>query len=235
MLFKPPLFKAKLIRRYKRFLADVRLESGDEVTVHTANTGSMMGCSEPGSWIWLSDSGNPKRKYLYSWEITETVDGVLVGINTWLANHLVKDAIENGVIVELNGYKNIRQEVPYGRERSRIDLLLENPELEKKCYVEVKNVTAVVNETAIFPDAVSTRGAKHLRELMSMINDNHRAVLVFCVQRNDAISVRPADEIDPDYGKALRDAVDHGVEVYAYRADVTPLEITLQKRLPLVL
>lgn len=235
MLFKKNLIKAKLIKRYKRFLADVELESGEEITIHTANTGTMMGCSDAGSTVWISDSMNPKRKYLYSWEITETSKSVLVGINTWLANSLVREGVENGVITELSGYDVIQQEVTYGKEKSRIDLLLSNSSDNKKCYVEVKNVTAVVDGMSIFPDAKSIRGVKHLRELMYMVDCGHQAVLCFCVQRCDSDSVRPADEIDPLYGETLRVAAKHGVNVIAYEANVTISGIELHKSLPIVL
>ena len=234
MVFKTPLIKAKLIQRYKRFLADVQLSSGDTITIHTANTGSMMGCSDPGSIVWISDSNNLKRKCRYSWELTQTFNNKLIGINTHLANVLVKEAISNGVIKELQGYDKICFEVPYGNENSRIDILLENVNSEKKCYIEVKNVTAVVDDIAIFPDAVSKRGTKHLRELVGVASKNDRAVLCFCVQREDATSVRPADEIDPVYGKTLRYAMNNGVEVIAYRAVVTPKKIELQKKLTIV-
>ena len=168
MEFKTPLIEATLLRRYKRFLADVCLGDGELITVHTANTGSMLGCAEPGSRVWLSRSESTTRKYPYSWEITETAAGVLVGVNTALPNALVREAIESGVIGELQGYDSLRGEVSFGSERSRIDWLLENGG-KAACYVEVKNVTAAVADTAIFPDAVSARGAKHLRELMGVV------------------------------------------------------------------
>lgn len=235
MKLKNPLIKATLIRRYKRFLADVTLDSGEQITVHTANTGTMMGCSEPGSTVWLSDSKNPKRKYQFSWEVTKTPEGVMVGINTMMSNHLVKEGVENGVITELSGYDNIRQEVTYGNENSRVDLLLENLSGTQKCYVEVKNVTAIVDEMAIFPDAKTLRGVKHLRELISMVNCKHRAVIFFCVQRSDGSSMRPADEIDPVYGKVLREAINSGVEAIAYSAIVTISDIKLQTKIPVIL
>jgi sugar fermentation stimulation protein A len=232
MEFKAPLVEATLLRRYKRFLADVRLGDGAVVTVHTANTGSMLGCADAGSRVWLSRSANAARKYPYSWEITETAAGVLVGINTALPNALVKEAIEAGVIGELQGYRTLRGEVPFGAERSRIDWLLEGDEAD--CYVEVKNVTAAVADTAIFPDAVSARGAKHLRELMGMVAAGRRGVLCFCVQRGDVAAVRPADEIDAVYGETLREARRNGVEVIAYQAEVTTAGIDLRRPLPVV-
>lgn len=234
MQFTEPLIAATLLRRYKRFLADVKLETGEIITVHTANTGSMLGCAEPGSRVWLSRSAGTTRKYPYSWEITETAAGVLVGINTALPNTLVGDAIRDGVMEELQGYAVLRTEVPYGVERSRVDILLER-EGAPACYVEVKNVTAAVDGVAIFPDAVSTRGAKHLRELAVMVGQGQRAVLCFCVQRNDVSAVRPADEIDPVYGSTLREAAGRGVELIAYQADVTPCAIALRRALPVML
>lgn len=234
MEFKAPLVEATLLRRYKRFLADVRLGDGEVVTVHTANTGSMLGCAEPGSRVWLSRSANTGRKYPYSWEITETAEGVQVGINTALPNALVKEAIQTGVIGELQGYQSLRAEVPFGAEGSRIDWLLEDGGDRAACYVEVKNVTAAVADMAIFPDAVSARGAKHLRELMGVVTKGQRGVLCFCVQRGDVAAVRPADEIDAVYGKTLRQALYAGVEVIAYQAAVSIREIVLRCSLPVV-
>jgi sugar fermentation stimulation protein A len=234
MEFKTPLIEATLLRRYKRFLADVRLADGEVITVHTANTGSMLGCSEPGSRVWLSRSESTTRKYPYSWEITETAAGVLVGINTALPNSLVREAIEAGAIGELQGYRSLRGEVPFGAERSRIDWLLQDDGEKADCYVEVKNVTAAVADTAIFPDAVSARGAKHLRELIGVVATGHRGVLCFCVQRGDVTAVRPADEIDPVYGETLRRALHSGVEVIAYQAEVSTFGIVLQRCLPVV-
>lgn len=232
MQFNPPLQEALLLRRYKRFLADVRLPNGEEITVHTANTGSMLGCSTPGSRVWISDSGNPKRKHRHSWELVEVAAGTLVGINTALPNTLVSEAIRNGTIGELQGYERIRQEVRYGRENSRIDLLLEH-DARAPCYVEIKNVTATDGRGyAIFPDAVSARGSKHLRELMGVVADGDRAMLCFCVQRGDVDKLRPADAIDPVYGRTLREAQAAGVEVIAYAASPSPQGIELHHALP---
>jgi len=233
MEFKTPLIEATLLRRYKRFLADVRLSDGEVITVHTANTGSMLGCAEPGSRVWLSRSESTTRKYPYSWEISEAA-GVLVGINTALPNALVREAIEAGVIVELQGYRSLRGEVPFGSERSRVDWLLQGHGDQGDCYVEVKNVTAAVAGTAIFPDAVSARGAKHLRELMGVVAAGQRGVLCFCVQRGDVTAVRPADEIDSVYGESLRRAWQNGVELIAYQAEVSPAGIALRRPLPVL-
>lgn len=227
MKLPQPLVSGTLIRRYHRFLADVELEDGSVVTAHTPNTGSMMGCAIPGSRVALSLSPNTARKYRHSWELVEA-DGIWVGINTQLPNLLAREAIENGTISELAGYQTIRGEVPYG-EGSRIDLFLTGP--KGYCYVEVKNVTLVDKGRALFPDAVSARGQKHLRELMEMVRQGHRAVNLFVVQRADGDSLSPADHIDPAYGKLLREAARSGVELLAYRAAVSHAEIRLERRL----
>lgn len=233
MRFASPLVEARLLRRYKRFLADVEFAAGPPATASCPNTGSMMGCANPGSRVWLTHAPSPTRKYDYTWELVEAFPGVLAGINTSRPNRLVEEAIQSGTIAELAGYSAIRREVRYGSEGSRIDLLLEGQ--APSCYVEVKNVTAAVsNGVALFPDAVSDRGAKHLRELMAMVKQGSRAVLVFCVQRGDVTEVRPADDIDPVYGRTLREAIAGGVEVLAYRADISLESITLQTRLPVV-
>jgi sugar fermentation stimulation protein A len=227
MQISPPLIPATLIKRYKRFLGDVVMPSGEQITVHTPNTGAMTGCAVPGSRVWLRDTRNPARKYAYSWEVSETAQGTLVGVHTGLVNRLVSEAIETGVVAELQGYANVQQEIRYGQENSRIDLLLTH-QGRPDCYVEIKNVTAVGDDgVAFFPDAVSKRGVKHLRELISMASQGYRAVLFFCVQRDDVNVVRPADEIDSDYGETLRWAMEQGVEVIAYRARVKPNEIRL--------
>lgn len=227
----PPLVAGTLVKRYKRFLADVLLEDGSEVTVHCPNSGSMKGCAVPGSRVFLSRSSNLKRKYPLGWELVEA-GGVWAGINTGLPNNLTREAIEDGTVAELQGYSAIRPEVPYG-EHSRIDLLLEGP--SGRCFVEVKNVTLVENGRALFPDAVTTRGQKHLHELMRVVREGDRGVIFFTVQRGDGTSVSPADLIDPEYGRLLRLAVDNGVEALAYRAEVTPEEIRLTERLPVTL
>lgn len=235
MKYSKSLQQVKLIRRYKRFLADVAWPDGQVMTVHTANTGGMLGCSEPGSNIWIRDSENPKRKYLYSWEITEATNGALIGVNTHLANQLVVEAINDNIVSELQGYSLVRTEVPYG-ENSRIDILLED---EKKqlpvCYVEVKNVTARQDDFAIFPDAVTVRGTKHLNELIKMVEQGHRAVMCFCVQREDVKKFRAAVEIDPTYANTLNHAVSKGVQVIAYQASISPDQIFLQRSIPVCL
>lgn len=227
----PPLLPATLVRRYKRFLADVMLADGSIVTVHCPNSGSMKGCAVPGSPVFVSRSSNPERKYPLGWELVQS-DGFWAGINTGLPNRLVREAIEDGTVAELQGYVSIHPEVPYG-EHSRIDLLLEGA--AGRCFVEVKNVTLVENGRALFPDAVTTRGQKHLQELMRVVSEGDRGVIFFTVQRGDGNSVSPADAIDPEYGRLLRMALANGVEALAYRALVTPEEIRLTERLPVVL
>ncbi|MEH6469121.1 MAG: DNA/RNA nuclease SfsA [Porticoccus sp.] len=231
MKIDPPFEKALLLNRYKRFLADIRLDNGEELTIHCPNTGSMKNCWAPETPCWFSRSNDPKRKLPGTLEITTTSDGFLTGVNTQRPNKLVREAIENGTIVELQGYENIRPEVKYGDENSRIDLLLSTG--DRQCYVEVKNTTLGAGDGRIlFPDAVTTRGTKHLRELISMVQQGHRAVLVFCVQHTGAESVDPADDIDPTYGLTLREAIAAGVEVLAYGCQLTPEEIVINQRLP---
>jgi sugar fermentation stimulation protein A len=191
----------------------------------------MMGCALPGNPVLLSFNNSPHRKLCYTWELVKE-NGIWVGINTGLPNKLTHEAIENGVIPELTGYETIRPEVKYG-ENSRIDLLLSGaPGL---CYVEVKNVTLVKDDMALFPDAVTLRGQKHLRELMLMVQAGNRGVIFFVVQHGDASRLAPADAIDPEYGRLLRLAVKNGVEAMAYQADVNPREIVLVRSLPVLL
>lgn len=255
MKYSEPLIKARLIKRYKRFLADIELESEIDIniegvskktkfiTIHTANTGSMTGCAVPDSTIWISNSHNPKRKYLYSWELSSAHDASsegehLIGINTMLANSLVKEALEKGRISELDNVKNIATEIVYGAEKSRIDILVTQYN-GRKCYVEVKNVTASFEPgVAAFPDAVTARGTKHLRELERMVQQGHRGIILFCVQRDDIQQVRVAGEIDPLYAKTLAQVQENGVEVLAYGArfsgDSSPDGIFLTKKLSFV-
>ena len=228
----PDLIPGRLIKRYKRFLADIELEDGSVVTAHCPNSGSMLGCNLPGSPVLLSLSPNPNRKLAYTWELLQ-VNGFWVGLNTMLPNRLAEEAILDGTIVELQGYPKLRREVAYGSERSRIDILLEDD--GKRCYVEVKNVTLVEGGLALFPDAVTARGQKHLRELMEMVRNGDRAVLLFTGQRGDGNAVAPADRIDPEYGRLLREAVANGVEALAYRAEVQPEQIRLTERLAVLL
>ena len=232
MRYPRALVEGRLIRRYRRFLADIQLAQG-VITAACPNTGSMMGCCEPGSRVWLSESDSATRKYRHTWELVEVQD-VIVGINTGLPNALVAEAIADGTIAELSGYGSVRREVAFGEERSRVDLLLEGDGREP-CYVEVKNVTAAASRgVALFPDCVSERGSKHLRELVRLKALGARPVQLYCVQRGDVKEVRPADGIDFEYGRTLREAIKAGVEVLAYRAEVTPGEIRLKEKIPVV-
>lgn len=238
MIFEPPLQEAVLLKRYKRFLADVLLPSGEQLTVHCPNTGSMRHCAEAGSRIWYSDSANAARKYPCTWELVEVAGAYKVGINTGRANALVKEALALGTFSELRAYTHSRAEAPYGSEKSRIDFLLSGlPDApEARCYVEVKSVSLGLGEgLGAFPDAVTSRGLKHLRELIAVRQAGHRAVLLFCVQHEGIERVRPADEIDPAYGALLRQAHAEGVEVLAYRARISATQIRLQDKIPLLL
>ena len=229
MRFPSRLIRGTLVQRYQRFLADVRLPSGEIVTAHCTNTGSMMGCKEPGSVVYISRSDKKGRRLLYTWEIIE-VGRSWVGINTMHPNRLVAEAIASGAIPELQGYDNVRREV-VTRQGTRLDLCLEGS--NGSCFVEVKNVTLAVDGAAAFPDAVSERGTKHLKELMWLRRKGHRGAVVFVIQRTDCRIFRPADEIDSEYGRWLRRAIKAGVEALPYVAYVTPKEIVLTERLPI--
>lgn len=227
MLYDKQLIQGILLQRYKRFLADIRLEDGSVITAHSGNTGSMLGCCTPGSTVYCSVSDNPGRKYPHSWELTTDDLGCLVGINTGLSNRLVREAIEDRLVQSLSGYAKIRSEVPYGEESSRVDLLLTGHPDKPDCYIEVKNATLVNGRTAMFPDAVSKRGTRHLRELLRMVKEGYRAVIFFCIQREGIDVFRPAMEIDPEYTSTLRDVASQGVEVMAYASSVSPRGIKL--------
>jgi sugar fermentation stimulation protein A len=230
MQFNPGLKSATLIKRYKRFLADVKLKNGDIITIHCANTGAMTGCAEPGSTVWFSTSDNPKRKYPNSWEICQTTLKHTICVNTLRANQLAEEAIQNGVIGELSGYDRLRTEVKYGQENSRIDILLTSA-TKPDCYIEVKSVTllddTILDDTirddtsrgqGYFPDAVTTRGQKHLRELIEMVKNGRRAVLLFTVLHSGIEKVSPALHIDASYSQLLKQAQKEGIEVLCYKA-----------------
>mgnify|MGYP003385548716 FL=1 len=236
MDFSLPLQEATLQLRYKRFLADVVRHEGTELTLHCPNTGSMKNCAQPGSRIWYWDSANNKRKYPCTWELVEVENQYLACINTQRANGLVVEAINNGVIQELQGYDQLQTEVKYGHENSRIDILLTHKGPVPRCYVEVKNVTLMAADgLGQFPDAVTQRGRKHLRELVAMVEQGHRAVLVYCVAHTGIDRVAPAWSIDPAYADSLIWAMQSGVEVLAYGADINLTSMTLERRLPLQL
>lgn len=236
MRFPTPLLRGRLVKRYKRFLADVILDTGDTVTATCPNTGSMKGLTEPGSAVLLSISDSPTRKYPHTWEMIESsLSGTptLVGINTARPNAIVTEAITAGTIAELAGYPNLRREVKYGI-NSRIDILLEC-EKQGTCYVEIKCVHLMrENGLAEFPDSVTERGAKHLGELAAMVREGHRAAMVYLVQRADAESFALAHDIDPAYAQAYSAAAAAGVEMLAYRCALTPQAITVTNRLPII-
>lgn len=241
MKFPEPLVEGRLIRRYKRFLADVRLPDGSEVTAHCPNTGSMLGCQPENARVWLSCSDNPKRKLQYTWELVETSPGQLACVNTARPNSQAREAVQAGTVVELAGYRECRAEVKYGAEKSRIDLLLSGHESAADAWVEVKNVTLAEDGQGFFPDAVTERGQKHLRELMAQVQQGERAVLFFVVNHTGIQTVRPADHIDRKYGELLREACDAGLEVVAYRADLSESDgtptgvLTLTESVPVIL
>jgi sugar fermentation stimulation protein A len=238
MKFTPPFQPATLIRRYKRFLADVELPDGSTITIHCPNTGSMKNCNVPGSRVWYSTSDNKTRKYPNTFEMVEVNGKHLAGINTIRANHLVRELIEKGKVSSLTGYASLRPEVKYGKENSRIDFLLqEHPhEPGRACYIEVKNVTLGMGKgLGLFPDSVSTRGTKHLRELMHIVRQGDRAVLFFCVQHTGIKRVEPAVEIDPEYSATLNEAASAGVEILAWQAKMSAGDITLVRQIPVIL
>lgn len=233
MQFPDPLIEGRLVRRYKRFLSDIEMADGTVVVAHCANPGSMLGLAIPGQVAWLSPAANPARKLKYSWELVES-DGALVGINTGRANALVAEALDAGRIGELAGFARIRREVRYG-DNSRVDFLLQEDGVSD-CYLEVKSVTLKRGaRKAEFPDSVTTRGAKHLKELAKIAQGGERAVLLFVVQRSDCDRVSVAGDIDPAYAEALSEAMAQGVEVLCYSCKVTPEVVALDAPLPLAL
>ncbi|MCC8456482.1 DNA/RNA nuclease SfsA [Photorhabdus aegyptia] len=234
MEFHPPLQSATLIRRYKRFLADVITPEGETLTIHCANTGAMTGCATPGDTVWYSTSDNPKRKYPNSWELTETQDGHWICVNTLRANDLVAEAIAKNAIPEFSEYKKISREVKYGEENSRIDLLLQ-AEQQVNCYIEVKSVTLLQENCGYFPDAVTTRGQKHLRELQHIAEQGQRAVLFFAVLHSGIRQVAAAAYIDHNYSSLLEQAQNSGVEVICYQANMTGKGMILGDKLTFVL
>ncbi len=233
MKFAQPLTMARFLRREKRFFVYASAADGTELVAHTNNTGRMSGCLFPGAKIWLSPAQNPARKLKWSLEIIETPAGIPVGVNTALANQLVADAISAGLIKPLANWPQIKREVKFGSRNSRVDILLENG--EQRLWVEVKNVSLVEKTHGRFPDAPTLRGQKHILELMEMVQQGDRAALVFCSQRPDAQTLGPADDIDPQYGKLLRQAATAGVEIYGLGCTVSPEEITATAQLDICL
>ncbi len=235
MEFTSPLVRGTLIKRYKRFLTDVTLDTGEVVTASCPNTGSMMGLIEPGTRVWLSTSDNPKRKYRHTWEMVEVALGgakTIVGLNTGRPNAIVTEAIRSGRIPELAGYGGLRNEVKYGA-NSRIDILLSG-DARPDCYVEVKNVTLMRDKgIAEFPDGVTARGAKHLAEMTDMVRQGARATMFYLAQRADAEQLTFASDIDPAYLEAYRQATDAGVEAIAYACTLSEDGIVLDRAIPI--
>lgn len=234
MQFSPALQSATLIQRYKRFLADVITPDGQTLTLHCPNTGAMTGCATPGDTVWYSTSENTKRKYAHTWEITETQTGAFICVNTLRANQLVKEAILNAAIPSLSDYNHLKSEVKYGTENSRIDLMLQADD-RRNCYIEVKSVTLAEGENGYFPDAVTERGQKHLRELMSVAASGDRAVIFFAVLHSAITRFSPARHIDAKYAQLLNEAKNKGVEILAYKAELSADIMTLSEPLPVVL
>lgn len=228
-IYWPQLFSGRLLRRYKRFLADVTLDSGETVTAHCPNSGSMKGCSEAGRPVYLSFHDNPKRKFAYTWELID-MPASLVGVNTLVPNRLVAAAIRAGLVPALSGYAEVRPEVRAGA-RSRLDLLLTNT-AGARCYVEIKNCTLVTEGAACFPDAVTTRGRQHLLELQELVAAGNRGVMFFLIQRMDAKTFSPADHIDSAYGSELRRAAAAGVELLAWDTAIDLQKISLRQPVP---
>ncbi len=231
-MYWPQLIPGTLINRYKRFLANVQLTDGTRVTAHCANSGRMTACNDPGRTVYLSRHNNPKRKLPYTWELID-MESSLVGVNTMIPNRLVAETIAAEKIPELNGYKKIEKEVKVGR-HSRLDLKLKGHQIPS-CYVEIKNCTLVEKKRAMFPDAVTVRGQKHLEELESLVEEGYRCVMFFLIQRMDANQFSPADHIDPVYGEKLRHAASKGVELIAYDVHIDLAQIEINQQLPIFL
>ena len=218
----PPLLPGKLVKRYKRFFADIELESGEVVTAHCPNTGPMTGISTPNSLVQISKSNNPKRKLGYTWEMIEVNEPhpTWVGVNTQIPNVVVRTLLQQHLLPTLGDYDQIKAEVPYGQEKSRIDFLLKGIETQP-IYVEVKSATWSLGQQALFPDTVTTRGQKHIRELVAILPEA-RACLLYFINRGDCTTFAPGDTADPAYGELLRNAVAQGVELLPCRFEVTP-------------
>jgi sugar fermentation stimulation protein A len=232
--FPVELIEGRLLKRYKRFLSDIELSTGELITAHCPNTGSMKRCQQDNARVWVSESDNPKRKLAYTWELVEVDEQYLACINTGYPNKLVGEAIANGVVTELVGYAEQKAEVKYG-EKSRIDWLLTGSD-GRKCYVEVKNVTLLEEDgLGYFPDAVTDRGRKHLYELAKMVEEGHRAVMFFCVSHTGINSVTPAAHIDKKYAQAFIEVVAKGVEVIAYQVAIDSQEMKVMRSVPVVM
>ena len=224
------LIHGKLIKRYKRFLADIILDNGETITAHVPNSGRMTSTIAETCDVWVSFHDNPKRKLKYTLELTK-IDDELICTNTGHANKVAIEAIKNGTIKQLQGYESLKPEQKYG-EKSRIDILLENG--LQKCYVEVKSVTLKVDDTLAFPDAVTTRGTKHLNELCDMAAQGHRAVMLYVIQRTDSLPFRLANEIDEKYAETFKEVTKKGVEVLVYQSDITLEDITITREVKMI-
>lgn len=227
--FDPPLVSGRFIRRYKRFLADIELESGDIVTAHCTNSGSMKTCVEEGAPVYLSPVTDPKRKTRFTWEMI-FINGGWIGVNTGLPNRLAEITINQQQITSLTGYSSLRREVTF--ENSRFDLMAEGGSRDKTCFIEVKNVTMKVGDFARFPDAVTTRGLKHLETLIRVNSMGMRAVMLYMIQRSDVDYFGVAKDIDPAYSAALDRACQHGVEVIPVQVKVSPYQIVIDRIIP---
>ena len=221
------LYKGKLLKRYKRFLADIILDSGEEITAHVPNSGAMTSCIEENCDVWVTYHDNPKRKLKYTLELTKMYDEIIC-TNTGVANKIAIEAIKNGVIKELQDYSSLKPEQKYGK-NSRIDILLEND--DKKCFVEVKSVSLKIDNTLAFPDSVTTRGKKHLDELVDQVKEGNRAVMLYIIQRTDNLPFRIANEIDTKYYEAFCDARKRGVEILVYQSKIGEDFIEINKRI----
>ena len=230
MEFSKQLIHGILLKRYKRFLSDIKLDNGDIVVAHCTNSGSMMSCLETGAEVYLTPVDDPKRKTQFTWEMIK-INENWVGINTGWPNVIAYEAIKNNEIAKLSGYIHVKREVKFGD--SRFDIYCENK--HEKCFVEVKNVTYKKGDYALFPDAITTRGQKHLKTLIKAKKQGYRAVMLYIVQRTDVLKFGPAIEIDPEYAKILKEASQNGVEIIAIQAKVSPNYIRLKKELPIKL
>ncbi|MEM9433558.1 MAG: DNA/RNA nuclease SfsA [Pseudomonadota bacterium] len=232
MRFQTPLIRATLLRRYKRFLCDIRLDTGQEVTAHCPNPGSMLGLAEPGCEIWVEPNNDPKKKLKYGWRLVKVGATDWAGIDTSLPNKIVREALLSHRIEPLANYSEIRAEVPYG-DKSRIDFLLMS-ETKPSAYVEVKSVTLKRDtELAEFPDCITTRGAKHLIELCRIIESGQRAIMIYVIQRTDCTRFRVAANLDPNYGRCFEEARAAGVEMLCYDTHISPKEISLKNAVKL--
>ena len=231
MRFQTPLVPGRLLRRYKRFLADVQLEDGREITAHCANPGSMMGLAEPGLRVWLEPNDDPKKKLKFGWRLVEHANGHFTGVDTALPNRMLRAALEDKAVAGLDAFDTLHAEVPYA-EKSRIDFLLQ-ADGAPDTYVEVKSVTlSRQDRLAEFPDSVTARGSKHLNDLAQMAALGHRAVMLYLVQRTDCTRVTLASDIDPTYAKGWHSATKAGVETLAFDCAITPDAVTLGKAIP---